>query len=202
MKQFRIEPHSMDDILRKYLLLREALEEVSTDLFSRYRSEIKCAKGCSECCDDISVLPIEWYVLQKWFQGRRATLNRIMRPRYYGENRCPFLHKADESCSIYPVRPIVCRIHGLPIRYTVEEYDITGQRVFHVPAEHTFAWCDNNFIYNKVNEAAGILPLDGYIDMEVWNHSLIKLNSEFLAVVPDKELPKNVGWLRLSSLVE
>ncbi len=202
MKQLRIEPHSKDDILRRYFLLREAVEEVTTDLFSSYRSEVKCAKGCSECCDDISVLPIEWYLLREWFQENRAALDRIIRPRFYGENRCPFLHKADESCSIYPIRPIICRVHGLPIRYTVEEYDINGQRVFHVPAEHSFAWCENNFIDYKVKEAAEILPSDGYIDMEVWNHSLRRLNSEFLAVVPDKELPKNVGWLTISSLVE
>lgn len=202
MKQFKIEPQVKEDILRAYSILRESVEEVTSDLFNRYRTEVKCAKGCSECCDDISVLPIEWYVLREWFQENHATLNRIMRLRYHGENRCPFLHKADESCSIYPIRPIVCRVHGLPIRYTVEEYDITGQRVFHLPAEYTFAWCDYNFIDYDAKEGYGILPSDGYIDMEVWNHSLRKLNGEFLEAIPEKELPENIGWFPLSSLVE
>ncbi len=202
MQQFQVESDRKGDILRRYLILREAVEEVTSDLFSRYSSEVKCAKGCSECCEDISVLPIEWYLLRKWVSEKRSTLNQIMRPRYYGENRCPFLHRADESCSIYPIRPIICRVHGLPIRYTVEEYGITGQRVFHVPPEYTFAWCDLNFIHHDTKEAAENFPIDGFIDMESWNHSLRKLNRDFLATISDQEFSADRGWFSLSSLVE
>ena len=191
-----------DDIIQRYLQLRNAAEKRTSELFNMYRSEVKCAKGCSECCDDISVLPIEWYLLRKWLEEHRREVLSMIRLRYYGENRCPFLHKNDGSCSIYPIRPIICRVHGLPIRYTVEEYDVTGQRVFHIPPEYSFAWCELNFDGYDSQKAEQLFSPRGFIDMETWNHPLKQLNSEFLAAVPTKEIPENVGWFSLSTLVE
>ena len=190
------------DLFRRYFMLREAVESVSSQLFDKYRSDIKCSKGCSQCCDDISVLPIEWYFLQSWVKENRSFLDKVMRQRFYGENRCPFLHREDESCSIYPIRPIICRVHGLPIRYAVEEYDLTGQRVFRVPPEYSFAWCDFNFKTYDPEQATDLFPIDGFIDLETWNHSLKKMNSEFLSLVPKKKIPANCGWISLSTLVE
>jgi uncharacterized protein len=197
-----VDLHKSNDIFQRYLKLRTAAETLTSELFDTYRSEITCAKGCSECCDDISVLPIEWYLLRKWFEEHHRELDAVRRPRYYGENRCPFLHKADKSCSIYPIRPIICRVHGLPIRYTVEEYDVTGQRVFRAAPEYSFAWCELNFIGHNPKESEVSFAPKGFIDMESWNHALRKLNSEFLAAVTPEELPENVGWFSLSTLVE
>lgn len=191
-----MDPSRTDDILQRYLQLRTAAEKQTSILFDTYRSEVKCAKGCSECCDDISVLPIEWYLLRKWLTEQPREL------LYYGENRCPFLHKADGSCSIYAMRPIICRIHGLPIRHTVEEYDVNGQKVFHEPLEYTYSWCELNFEEYDPNCGAESFAPDGFINMEAWTRSLKKLNSEFLAALHSGEIPENAGLFSLSTLVE
>ncbi len=192
----------VEQILDRYLILRKKAEQETTRLFKQHKMEVKCSKGCSECCDDISVLPIEWFFLKQWLKENQDTIRSLMRTRYHGENRCPFLQKDDGSCCIYPIRPIICRVHGLPIRYSVEEYDLTGQRIFRTPPEYTFAWCELNFLDYDPKHAENLFLSDEYIDMETWNIALHLLNKEFIAAVPKDSLPPHAGWFSMSTLIE
>lgn len=79
----------------------------------RYKIELSCRDGCSNCCKthkDIPVYPLElagiyWYVIEKVAGSLRHTLKRQL--ANHKKPLCPFLVNA--SCSIYPVRPIACR---------------------------------------------------------------------------------------------
>jgi|FLYK01.1.fsa_nt_gi Fe-S-cluster containining protein len=74
----------------------------------------KCKKSCGKCCVDTA--PVErseveaisdWIVENVTFESLKAQfLDADTRP-----GMCPFL-KADKTCFIYPVRPVVCRAFG------------------------------------------------------------------------------------------
>ena len=83
-----------------------------------YRKEMRCAAGCAACCQqDLTVLLPEAIALIAAIEGLppdiRNTLARAgARP---SAPPCAFLDDAGR-CRIYPLRPIVCRSHGIPIR--------------------------------------------------------------------------------------
>lgn len=73
-----------------------------------------CSKGCAVCCDsqtDIPVYPLElagiyWYAIEK-MKGRIKSLLVAQLTGHEDKSPCPFL--VDNTCSIYPVRPVACR---------------------------------------------------------------------------------------------
>jgi Fe-S-cluster containining protein len=186
--------------LRAYAGLLDEASRETARLFHYHRSSVTCTRGCSACCENISVLPIEWYALLRWLRRNRRYIVSSLRPRREGENRCPFLHRMDGSCCLYPARPLICRLHGLPIRYPVEEYDLVGQPVLCSPREWTFSWCDHNFPGIEPGQAEAVFAPGEYIDMEYWKGELTRLNREFLSGSLAAEVPAAGDWLPLSSL--
>jgi Fe-S-cluster containining protein len=186
--------------LRSYgeLLRRADLE--TGRLFRLHRRRVACRKGCSLCCENISILPVEWYALRRWLQRNYRYIAAFLRTRAQGENSCPFLHRSDGSCCVYPARPLICRIHGLPVRYPVEEYDLTGERVLGEPREWTFAWCDLNFTAVDPEVGAENFVDGTYIDMDPWNRALEQINRTFLCGEKGREVPATGKWLPISSL--
>lgn len=78
------------------------------------RVRVTCRKGCSNCClrPNVPMTPLEelgisWFVTEK-LQGdvREAIRKQLLIHR--DTLQCPFL--IDSLCSIYPVRPVACRI--------------------------------------------------------------------------------------------
>ncbi len=63
------EPHSPErEPFRRYLELRERISERATDLAERYSSRLRCRRGCSFCCEEITVLPIEIESVRLWLE--------------------------------------------------------------------------------------------------------------------------------------
>lgn len=73
---------------------------------------VACERGCSACCHiNISITETEAQIIEAQ-TGRRYT--RLLAPVQHPEGKftgspCPFL--TDGACSIYSVRPFVCRHH-------------------------------------------------------------------------------------------
>lgn len=74
---------------------------------------VACHEGCFNCClrPTVPLLPIEfagisWYASEKLTGAVRDTVKRQLQ-RHLETPQCPFL--VEGRCSIYPVRPIVCR---------------------------------------------------------------------------------------------
>ncbi len=76
---------------------------------------IACREGCGNCCranTDIPVYPLElagiyWYAIER-MQGPLRDRLKAQLQGHAGAPPCPFL--IDDACSIYPLRPGVCRL--------------------------------------------------------------------------------------------
>ncbi len=82
---------------------------------TRRQAKAACHQGCSNCCTlfpDIPVSPLEilgisWFVMEQLAGDvREAVRERITGLWQIGE--CPFLNGS--VCSIYPLRPLACRM--------------------------------------------------------------------------------------------
>lgn len=106
------------------------LDEVVDNLFKEADKEIQslplpiiCQSGCSYCCHQEVMIHagegpiIEKYILNKLNKNEKKEIFNNFKAWYTDENRsklpynfpCPLL--IDSKCSIYPVRPLVCRMH-------------------------------------------------------------------------------------------
>lgn len=133
----------------QHLIVRQIYDE--TDEAMKKINNV-CAKGCHYCCHQfISIIPVEELAITRYikneihYQVRKQLCKRIIEwfeyfdqhtPKHFivstehiqefekqcakDKYPCPFL--IDNACSIYPVRPIVCRTHAVttPIQ-TCEE---------------------------------------------------------------------------------
>ncbi len=153
----------LDEILYNYRNLIFKVSSRCEKLEELHRDHLVCRPGCSQCCRvERTVLPIEAYIIEQYL--RNFSSQRIKRLRKLYKNvdeTCPMLLK--DRCVIYPVRPIICRTHGLPILYR------EAGRAF-------VDYCRLNFTR---------LPLDyefaeqDILDMNPFNIELIKLDQYF-----------------------
>ena len=84
--------------------------------FELHKEHICCSLGCSSCCET-GDYPVSGIELEYMMQGY-STLNDNDKVKVQHNIKnmakggaCPFL--IDKKCSIYPYRPIICRVHGL-----------------------------------------------------------------------------------------
>jgi uncharacterized protein len=96
------------------------IEAFFTAAEAREGDAITCHAGCDDCCRRrFTVTGIEAEVIREGLsalpEARREEL--AIRAREAASNVCPALDP-DRRCAIYEHRPIICRTHGLPIRFT------------------------------------------------------------------------------------
>jgi len=99
-----------------YIEFLENLDKRLEEYFLAHKKYIHCKKGCSSCCEkgDYPLSQIELEYLMQGFvklsnEEKIKVQNNIKKIQKGGI--CPFL--IDKECSIYPYRPIVCRVHGI-----------------------------------------------------------------------------------------
>lgn len=153
----------MDDLLGPYRELLRDVEAAMTPLLTRHRATIRCAPGCTACCQPLSLLAIEAYVVGKAFRALPPALQNAIRAQVAAPGgHCPFLQ--ENLCAIYPNRPLICRTHGLAIGYVDEE-----REAIEVSA------CPRNFAEDFPLEVEDLLLLDPF------NERLFAINQEFAA---------------------
>lgn len=147
-----------------------ALCQYCDDLFQRtaqaYHTQIHCVKGCAECCLLETVIPLEASVIAAYLQSTPAILEQLCVPDQQQDSRCVFLD--NQVCLIYPVRPIICRTHGLPIRY---------------PEHEGIDVCPLNFSDNSLTEIEEQFVLDA----DVITTNLLRLNLAFCLLTTTAE---------------
>lgn len=74
--------------------------------------DFQCADGCRECCKNFGV-PSRTKVEDE--RVKAFLQKNSMKPGMAHGNTCPYLNET--GCSIYPVRPLICRLYGTSPNY-------------------------------------------------------------------------------------
>jgi len=153
----------MDVLFENY---RTLLARVSTrcgEIEATLSGHMACRKGCSACCLNISLFPVEAVSLRLAFDAlsedqRASALVRAAESS--DEGPCPLLDEAG-ACLLYGHRPVICRTHGLPILFD----DGKGN--------HRVDFCPENF------QGLTSLSGDAMIDLDHMNRMLAAVNAMF-----------------------
>ncbi|MBM4345108.1 MAG: YkgJ family cysteine cluster protein [Deltaproteobacteria bacterium] len=82
---------------------------------------MQCRKGCHTCClPGLSVVGVEAARIRQYLADHPEALaaaRAVARDRPHGTSRCAMLD-AQGGCVVHPVRPALCRAHGVPALVT------------------------------------------------------------------------------------
>lgn len=141
-----------------YRSLVTNIESYESKLSEKYGGYINCRKGCSSCCILESIFPIEAYIIAASLADNYDPELALF-PETPG--KCVFLD--DSCCSIYPLRPVICRTHGYPVF-------VDGKADF----------CPENF------QDLSAIGSEYVIDLDNLNNMLASINIIFRGEVKDK----------------
>jgi hypothetical protein len=115
--------------LRVHLRL---IDEGVAPVVARYRDQIQCRPGCSECCgQSFRVSELEGMLLREGLNGAPEDVRDdvLARARAYvpGE-MCPVLSTAGE-CRLYEHRPRICRKYGIPLWHPDRPHELKTCRL-------------------------------------------------------------------------
>lgn len=102
----------------RYRQLGDKVDAFFARVEARHGDQLNCHRGCYDCCDArLSITGVEAAaVVAAWNEltdERRAEVRATWRP---DATACAALDRQGR-CSIYAGRPLVCRSHGVPIRF-------------------------------------------------------------------------------------
>jgi hypothetical protein len=82
-------------------------------VWAEHGGQMRCAPGCIDCCrQDLTVLVVE--ALAILLGLARSPSPSPPKEGDAAADRCALLG-ADDLCTVYPYRPLICRTHGLPV---------------------------------------------------------------------------------------
>jgi uncharacterized protein len=108
-----------------YLNLLRKVDSLFETVKRRHEHSFKCMSGCYGCCQPgLSVSEIEWARINEWLQNDPDTRAKIhdLKQMLNQKDFCRLLDR-DGRCSIYEVRPLICRSHGMPVSWTNDTGD-------------------------------------------------------------------------------
>ncbi|MFA8437125.1 MAG: YkgJ family cysteine cluster protein [Marinifilaceae bacterium] len=165
--------------IAQYRELRNEIDNLSEKLGKLHEDEMSCKKGCSECCMNFNILPIEYYSMLEELRME----NPIQAQEQDDDAEdCAFLK--NDLCSIYAARPVICRTHGLPLLFMSE----SGEN-------WELSCCPLNFTDFDEFHEQNTYPQDLY------NSKLFLLNKEFIHHFEEKEFGE-FDLLPMSRLVK
>jgi Fe-S-cluster containining protein len=93
---------------------------------ARYPNDLACGPGCTDCCaPGLTVTPLEADAVESYLRALDPVARARIAERAAASDgsACAALDGSGR-CSIYPVRPLVCRSHGVVVR--IERGDRTS----------------------------------------------------------------------------
>jgi len=162
----------MNTALKEYYRLIQEGDCLYQKTKEYFGSCILCKAGCSDCCVNIAVFPVEWYAITLWLEAHGFAFLDLP-----DAHHCVFLKNG--GCGIYPIRPLICRVSGVPLMYLTEDDDYPdGQAPAH--PEYQVTWCEYNFRDISGEASQKVMSDDTVIDMEALNVRLAEINYHFL----------------------
>ena len=150
--------------LENYHQLVTRVDTLCKGITDALGEQITCSAGCSSCCLSITVFPVEAEAmreaLEKMPPFQVDEIRRHVAKHADGE-QCPLL--LHDHCLLYSARPIICRTHGLPIVYTVDD-------------QRNSDCCPHNMI-----AAETVLSGSNVVNLDTLNTVLSAVNTIFLS---------------------
>lgn len=165
----------MDNYFENYEKLVARVDELCQQIENRLAGHLACKSGCSSCCLEITIFPVEADALKHAFNELpeldKENIRRHLEAVPLSESCCLL---KDDCCLLYQSRPIICRTHGLPILYREDNV----QKVDCCPK----------------NRLAGItLTGSDLVDLDRLNSLLVAVNSLYLTQRADKKMPERMS---------
>ena len=115
-----------------YLQLRTRVDRFVDSIIGRYREQIACRAGCTQCCaPGLTVVLVEAVLVGRALGiSEERVFLQTGQPPLTEKGACALLD-ASGSCAAYAERPLTCRIQGLPLRY---------------PGQAALSVCPQNFV--------------------------------------------------------
>ena len=157
-----------EEIFHNYQRLLNKVDDFSSRIIQRYRKNISCGYGCSDCCQqNLNLLPVEYSFLQKGFALLPEPMKKIVRNRAAQGlgDYTPCLLLDHGACVLYERRPIICRTHGLPLFITEGDKERRD-------------CCPKNF----TSYCLELLPQTDFLHLERLNTILITINRGFASL--------------------
>ena len=174
MSRSRVDDGSLEKTMSEltafayYLDLLRKIDEYATTLTRNHPDLITCHAGCCECCvGGLTVFPVEAEVMRRGLRllGPAEQKSLAAHLRSLGEcgddDPCPLL--VDGLCGCYDSRPILCRTHGLPVRFI---------------AETEVVECD--ICPHNLGDEEQSLREEEYLDLDHLNFLLVTINFQYL----------------------
>jgi len=169
--------------VEEYRLLRAQADRISARLLEIHSRQIVCRAGCTDCCQNLSVWPVEFSAILE--DLRAAGYSHLI---FDESASCGFLK--DGLCQIYPFRPLICRTHGLPIAFEVETAETP---------EIAVSFCPKNF---RDWEQKGLtFGPDNTLQIDRLNEQLSRIHLRYLEEAGDEFLAVN-SRIELKRLAE
>ncbi len=158
----------LEQIIENYKKLCAYCDSFFVAMEKIHAQDMKCAKGCSICCELTSVSMLEAYVIADEMEKvSEKQCDTVPTNRQLGYGKCVMLK--NNECSIYRFRPIICRTHGCIIAAD-EQKKIR-------------AACTLNFIGKDL----GTVPSQQVFDSNKITDNLMRLNVAFCIEQGTKE---------------
>lgn len=141
----------------KYREMRSKIDKQCDQLHLFHQQHTQCRKGCSNCCMDFGLMPVEFHYIVEQLKNKPIAHNSETE-----KGQCIFL--VNNECTIYEHRPIICRSHGLPILFMDE-----------VGENFNLSFCPLNF--NDVDD--DYFSLENSYHQDTFNSKLYLINNAF-----------------------
>lgn len=160
----------LNEILFQYHNLIFKIDEFCKRLEQLYKEHLVCKPGCSLCCEvERTVCSAEAHIIEQHLLAFSSEkIKRLKKLCKDSDETCPMLLR--KRCVIYPVRPIICRTHGLPILYREAE------RSFIDYCRLNFKALPNDYEFKE----------NDILDMNPFNVELIEIDKLFTETVIGK----------------
>lgn len=153
--------------LERYRELRRDVNGLAGGLETLHCKHLACKPGCHQCCVNLTVFPVEFYAILEDLQ--RLSTGAL---KLDDQASCAFLK--DGLCTIYAVRPMICRTHGLPVAFLNMDAE---------EPEMNVSFCPLNF--TEADEDAMSFGPDSTLDLDDLNMKLYEANLQFLQEHPE-----------------
>lgn len=165
--------------IQRYRDLRGRVDRLAEELTQLHGVHVVCRPGCSECCVNLTVFPVEYAAIAEELKA-----DGVKGLQLDPTAACAFLKH--DLCQIYTHRPIICRTHGLPIAFTNTD----------APGEPTsVSFCPRNFANADFDEYE--FGPQNTLDLDALNEELARINAAYEAEQAHATVSPRIALIQL-----